>query len=67
MGQRRKQYTREFVVRAVRLCDESPRPISEVSRDLGVDYATLYGWMKKAGKTKRREAGPPSGAPPQTP
>jgi transposase len=46
------------VDRAVRLCDESNRPITEVARDLGLEYATLYGWMKKAGKTKRRE-GPP--------
>ena len=68
MGTRAKQYTREFVNRAVRLCDESNRPITEVARDLEVEYATLYGWMKKAGKTKRREGGtppPPSGA--QTP
>ncbi len=54
MGTRPKQYTKEFVTRAVKLCDESIRPVSEVARDLGVEYATLYGWMKKAGKTKRR-------------
>ncbi len=65
MGTRAKQYTREFVSRAVRLCDESNRPVSEVARDLGVEYATLYGWMKKAGKTKRRQSGTP--AVPQTP
>ena len=68
MGTRAKQYTTEFVRRAVRLCDESPRPITEVARDLGVEYATLYGWMKKAGKTKRRDSGPPGpGAAPLTP
>lgn len=60
MGTRAKQYTRAYVTRAVRLCDESNRPIAEVARDLGVEYATLYGWMKKAGKTKRRE-GPRDG------
>jgi transposase len=58
MGTKAKLYTRAFTERAVRLCEESNRPISEVARDLGVEYATLYGWMKKAGKTKRRE-GPP--------
>jgi transposase len=64
MGTRRKQYTREFVVRAVRLAEESPRPISEVARDLGVVYGTLYDWMKRAGRMSRtkREAGPPSTA-----
>lgn len=63
MGTRAKQYAPEFVTRAVRLCDESNRPIAEVARDLAVEYATLYGWMKKAGKTKRRIAGPPTSAP----
>jgi transposase len=58
MGAKAKQYTREYIARAVRLCDKSNRPIAEVARDLGVEYATLYGWMTKAGKTKRRE-GPP--------
>jgi len=70
MGTRPKQYASTFVARAVRLCDESGRPITEVARDLGVEYGTLYGWMRKAGKTKRHAASPPSapsaGAP-QTP
>lgn len=70
MGTRRKQYPREFVVRAVRLAEESPRPIAEVARDLGVVYGTLYDWMKRAGRTnkkKRPEAGPPRAASAQTP
>lgn len=69
MGKRAKQYTREFVSRAVRLCDESNRPVAEVARDLGVEYATLYGWMKKAGKTRRRQSALPGvpGAVPRTP
>ena len=58
MGTKAKQYTRDFVKRAIRLCEESKRPISEVARDLAVEYATLYGWMKKAGKTNRRQGGP---------
>ncbi len=68
MGLRKRKYTREFVARAVRLAEESPRPISEVARDLDVVYGTLYDWMKRAGRasrTKRREAGPPSAG--QTP
>jgi len=55
MGKKAKQYTRAFAARAVRLCEESERPITETARDLGVEYGTLYGWMKKAGKTKRRD------------
>jgi transposase-like protein len=57
VGTKAKQYTPDYVARAVRLCDSSNRPVSEVARDLGVEYATLYGWMKKAGKTKRRQGG----------
>ena len=56
---RAKQYTPDYVARAVRLCESSNRPLSEVARDLGIEYATLYGWMKKAGKTNRRISGPP--------
>ena len=70
MGTKAKQYSRDFAARAVKLCDESGRPVSEVARDLGVEYATLYGWMKKAGKTKRKRSGIPvliPGGPPETP
>ncbi len=68
MGSKAKLYTREFVARAVRLCDDSNRPIAEVARDLGVEYATLYGWMKKAGKTNKRKGVPVTTAPvPDTP
>ena|SRR5688500_17442006 len=63
MGSKVKQYTRTYVARAVRLCDESNRPITEVARDLGVEYGTLYGWMRKAGKTKRQEGPPDPTAP----
>lgn len=55
MGTRKRWYAKEFVTRAVKLCDESDKPIAEVARDLGVECATLYGWMKKAGKTKRQK------------
>ena len=54
MGNKSKQYTRAYVARAVRLCEEADRPIAEVARNLGVEYQTLYAWMKKAGKTNRR-------------
>lgn len=70
MGTKAKQYTRAFAARAVQHCEASDKPIAEVARDLNVEYATLYGWMKKAGKTKRREAaGPPRAlvATPRTP
>jgi transposase len=58
MGPKAKQYSREFVNRSVKLCEESNRPVTEVARDLGIQYGTLWGWMRKAGKTGRRESGP---------
>jgi transposase len=65
-----KQYSSPFRANAVRLAVESERPITEVARDLGIEYATLYGWMKKAGKTKQIHDRrlPPSrpAAPPET-
>ena len=54
MQKKAKQYSKDFVTRSVDLTFESRRPIADVARDLGVEYATLYGWMKKAGKTKVR-------------
>jgi transposase len=66
------QYTRSFIERAVEHCDTANRPVAEVARDLGVEYGTLYGWMKKAGKTNRRvgpadHARPPALAAPPAP
>ena len=55
MKRRARQYSRAFVARAVEMADASNRPVSEVARDLGVEYATLYGWMRKAGKTRKRQ------------
>lgn len=50
MAKKAKKYTAEFKARAVRLCEESARPIAEVARDLDVRYQTLYQWMVDAGK-----------------
>jgi transposase len=57
---RRTRYTREFAARAVKLCEDSNQPVTQVARDLGMEYATLWKWMKKAGKTTPREPALPS-------
>lgn len=70
MKRKAKQYTQAFVNRAVKLCDESHQPVAQIARDLGVEYGTLWGWMKKSGKTGRKEAGVPISSTPgmaQTP
>ena len=63
MAKKAKKYTREFRARAVRLCEESERPIAEVARDLEVPYQTLYQWMLQAGKAggaAAAQAAPPA-------
>lgn len=52
MAKKAKRYTASFRANAVRMGEESDEPLTEVARRLGVNYATLYGWMEKAGKTK---------------
>jgi transposase len=46
MGQRRF-FTEEFKAEAVRLMTEQGMPISQVSRDLGVEAGVLRRWRRK--------------------
>ena len=48
----------EFRAKAVRLAEESDKPLTQVARDLGVAYQTLYNWVSAA-----RKAAAPAGAP----
>jgi transposase len=43
MGKKRRQYTREFKLDALRLVAEG-RPVAEVARAIGVHVNTLHGW-----------------------
>ncbi|MCL2057382.1 MAG: transposase [Oscillospiraceae bacterium] len=43
----RRQYDEEFKKNAVKLSYASPKPISEVARDLGIGEGRLYAWRKK--------------------
>lgn len=69
MKKRARQYSREFVMRAVDLAVQSDRPVAETARALDVEYATLYDWMRKTGKTRKKldaaAASPPPPAPPR--
>jgi transposase len=47
MGKKRRQFTKEFKVEAVRLIVEEGRRISELSRELGVGENSLNRWKKK--------------------
>ena len=47
MVKKRRQFTKEFKVEAVRLVVEEGRSISEVARELGIGENLLSRWKKK--------------------
>ena len=52
MGKKRRQYTKEFKIEAVRLIIEEGRPISDVARELGTAQRLLHRWKKKSEEGK---------------
>ena len=47
MYKKRKQYTRDFKLEAVRLSEEEGRTVASVARDLGIHANMLHTWRKK--------------------
>ena len=48
MADKRRQFSREFKVEAVRLMSSGERKVEEISRELGVRADTLRAWKKQA-------------------
>jgi transposase len=48
MGEKRRQFTREFKAEAVRMMSEAGKSPSEVARELGVRSDTLKTWRRQA-------------------
>ena len=48
MPEKRKKYDREFREGAVRIVEETGKPIAQVARDLGVNEGTLGNWVSRA-------------------
>ena len=48
MPEKRKKYDREFREVAVRIVEETNKPIAQVARDLGVNEGTLGNWVQRA-------------------
>lgn len=46
MPEKRKSYEKEFKLSAVKMIIESGMSVSQVSRDLGINEATLHKWKK---------------------
>jgi transposase len=47
MSKKRKSYSREFKIEAVRLIIEKGYSIAEASRNLGIEYSVLRRWKKQ--------------------
>ena len=48
MPEIRKKYDREFREGAVRIVEETNKPIAQVARDLGVNEGTLGNWVNQS-------------------
>src|SRR4051795_2177254 len=57
MPEIRKKYDREFREGAVRIVEETGKPIAQVARDLGVNEGTLGNWVAKAREAREGTEG----------
>ena len=57
MPEIRKKYDREFREGAVRIVEETKKPIAQVARDLGVNEGTLGNWVNRARETREGRDG----------
>lgn len=42
-----KSYTKEFKLEAIRLAEESDKPVTQVARELGLRVNQIYKWRKQ--------------------
>jgi transposase len=55
-----KTYTKEFKLEAIRLADESGKPVTQVARELGLRVNQIYKWKEQL-KMKQEGAFPGKG------
>jgi transposase len=60
MTKRRKKYTKEFKIEAVRLLERSGRSQEEIAEELGMSSSSLSRWKQKYGE-EGKEAFPGAG------
>ena len=49
-----RRFNAEFKIEAVRLMNESGKPVAEIAEDLGVNANTLYRWCQELGEAERQ-------------
>lgn len=47
MGEKRRQFTREFKLEAIRLAQLGEKPVNEVAHDLGIRPDVLRSWKRQ--------------------
>lgn len=47
MTQKRKTYTRDFKLEALRLVETSGKPIAQIERDLGLSKGLMHHWKRQ--------------------
>jgi transposase len=57
MPEKRTKYDREFREGAVRIVEETGKPIAAVARDLGVNEGTLGNWVARAREARQGSDG----------
>ncbi|UTM38313.1 transposase (plasmid) [Rhodococcus pyridinivorans] len=57
MPEKRKKYDREFRDGAVRIVEETGKPIAQIARDLGVNAGTLGNWVNQAKEVREGTEG----------
>ena len=57
MSEMRKKYDREFGEGAVRIVEETGKPVARIARDLGVNEGTLGNWVVKARQARQGTEG----------
>jgi len=51
MTQKRKHYSKQFKIDAVKLVTEQGYKVSEAARNLGIHHSSLRGWKKQLENT----------------
>ncbi len=50
MSRERRNFTREFKLEALRLVEQSGKPLTQVAREIGIRADLLYSWKRRWGK-----------------